>query len=81
MTQSTTLVDTPDVVELSTAVEVIADCADEAVRLDGHPHGTTRTDEAALNKKLLMLADRLALAEALVRNAYWQSREGESYEL
>lgn len=68
------------VVDLSTVAEILEDCAVLTTELNGQtiPNGS---DVARLNRNLLNLADQLGLAAALVRNEYWQGREGISYSM
>lgn len=69
------------VIDLGTPKEIVTDALKVITEQHGKMTGTSRTEVADVNRVLLHLADDLALAAALVRNAYWASRGEESYEL
>lgn len=48
---------------------------DESDALDSQSKGQARKKKAQTSTSLSLLADRLAMAEALVRNEYWFARD------
>lgn len=76
-----TPVDAPRQIQLDTVIDILQDALGEALASNGQPFGETNREQAAVNKDLLSLSDRLMLASTLVRNEYWSGRGGVSYEL
>lgn len=67
-------------IDMNEPRDILADAIEALEALDGIEYdadtGTKRRDVAPINRKLLNLADDLALASALVRNEYWRGRNG-----
>jgi hypothetical protein len=76
---------TTTAVDMTLTLQVIEDAHKAALVLDGTPldDGTLdrKTNAALTNRRLLNLADQLALASSLVRNEYWHGKDLTSYEL
>jgi hypothetical protein len=76
---------TKEIVDLERVQEILGDCVNETRRLDGSTIDDKSLERkpgaAEVNRRLLNLADQLALASALVRNEYWQGRGLLSYDI
>lgn len=76
---------TKEIVDLRSVQEIVGDCVNEIRKLDGSTVDDRTLEKkvsvAELNRRLLNLADSLALASALVRNEYWAGKGLMSYDL